>query len=78
MSERKKKYDRDRLKLKRENETPEERSARLDKVKKYQKTSAGKEAISKAVAKYNAKRSEAKRNVLPQQRNLDRRKNQVH
>jgi hypothetical protein len=35
MSDKKKAYDKERLRLKRESETPEEKAARLDKVKKY-------------------------------------------
>ena len=78
MSDKKKAYDKERLRLKRESETPEDRAARLDKVKKYQKTTAGKKAVQKANAKYNAKRTMANRNAVHQQRSLDKRKDQVH
>ena len=36
--------DRERLRLKRENETEDERQARLEKKRAYQKTAAGKRA----------------------------------
>jgi hypothetical protein len=55
MTDKKKKMDRERVKHKREQETSEERRARLDKVKAYKKSEAGKKVISKANAKYNAK-----------------------
>ena len=67
MNEKKKKMDRDRVRLKREQETCEERRARLDKVKAYKKSEAGKKVISKANAKYNAKWAEAKRNEKQRQ-----------
>ena len=67
MTDKKKKMDRDRVKLKREQETSEERRARLDKVKAYKKSEAGKKVISKANAKYNAKWAEAKRNEKQRQ-----------
>ena len=67
MNDKKKKMDRDRVRLKREQETSEERRVRLDKVKAYKKSEAGKKVISKANAKYNAKRAEAKRNEKQKQ-----------
>ena len=78
MSDKKREYNRIRSKHIRENETSEQRASRLEKIKKCQMTSDGKKAMQKASAKYNAKRSEAKRNAQSQQRSLDKRKDQVH
>ena len=67
MTDKKKKMDKDRVRLKRERETSEERKARLDKVKAYRKSDTGRKVVSKANAKYNAKRAEAKRNEKQKQ-----------
>ena len=42
MSDKKREADRERIRLKRLNETPEERQNRLEKHKEYKKTLAGK------------------------------------
>ena len=53
MSENKKKYDKERIRLNRLNESLEERELRLEKNREYKKTKAGKKAIYKNDLKKN-------------------------
>ena len=56
MPQTKQEKDRARLRRKRENETPEERLARLQRAKAYRQTDAGKRARQKENAKRKKRR----------------------
>ena len=59
MSDKKKEADRLRIKLKRINESLEEKENRLEHAREYKKTPAGKKAKKKQDAKRNARRTES-------------------
>ena len=59
MSEKKKEADRERIRLKRLNETPEQREKRLEYAREHKKTLAGKKVKNKQAAKRNSRRTES-------------------